>query len=178
MEGKEQEITAMILLTTSRDPSQRTRQFINELIKCIPGSAKLNRGKTPLRVIIRESPALIQVVERNGNPGEMRLYRNGRLELRMIIQGIKLLRDMHSINRRRAATLSAVGRGWAAEVISQALGIQLYPTSDPGELRGSSDAIALIAEVGGSWRLEFLDGVDLGPCGPSIIMSNVELVIK
>jgi len=178
MEGKEQEIATMILLTTSRDPSQRTRQFINELIKCIPGSTKLNRGKTPLHILIHESPTLIQVVERNGNPGEIRLYRNGRLELLMIIQGIKLLKDMHAINRRRATTLSAVGRGWVAEAISQALGIQLYPASDPGELRGSSDAIALIAEAGGSWRLEFLDGVDLGPCGPSIIMSSVKLVIK
>ncbi|GGP19192.1 rRNA maturation protein [Thermocladium modestius] len=168
----------MILITTSRNPSQRTRHFINELIKCIPGSAKLNRGKTPLRLLLGRSvdDTVIQVVERSGNPAAINVYRRGKLEIGMELRGVKLLQDMHVVRHRPASSLVMVGTAWVADALSQALGVQLYPSVDPGELRGVSDAIAVMMRTEYGWRLEFLDGLDLGPCGPAISISGVEAV--
>ncbi len=170
----------MILLTTSRNPSQRTRRFINELIKCIPGSAKLNRGKTPLRLLLGRSigDTVIQVIERSGNPAVINVYRGGRLEIGVELRGVKLLQDMHVVRHRPASSLVMVGTAWVADALSQALGVQLYPSADPGELRGVSDVIAVIVGTWDGWRLEFLDGFDLGPCGPAINISSVEAAAR
>ena len=170
----------MILLTTSRNPSQRTRHFINELLKCIPGSAKLNRGKTPLRLLLGRpiEDIVIQIVERSGNPAAINVYRGGKLEISVELRGVKLLQDMHVVRHGSASSLVMAGTSWVADALSQALGVQLYPSEDPGELRGVSDAIAVIIETRDGWRLEFLDGLDLGPCGPAINISSVEAVTR
>ncbi len=85
---------------------------------------------------------------------------------------------MHVVRHRPASSLVMVGTAWVADALSQALGgVQLYPSVDPGgELRGVSDAIAVMMRTEYGWRLEFLDGLDLGPCGPAISISGVEAV--
>nr|WP_292319269.1 hypothetical protein [Caldisphaera sp.] len=68
-----------ILITSSRDPSQRTRTFINELSSVLPDSIKITRGKLSLEdlnyIILKYNmEKLIIIGEFKGNPGRIEIY--------------------------------------------------------------------------------------------------------
>ncbi|MEO3993789.1 MAG: hypothetical protein QN229_05765 [Desulfurococcaceae archaeon TW002] len=65
-----------LLITTSREPSRRTRSFVNDLIKVIPNSIKLNRGKATyedIAAIAKRyfSYGVLIVLEKKGNPSAL-----------------------------------------------------------------------------------------------------------
>ncbi|HIP74234.1 MAG TPA: hypothetical protein EYH14_01115 [Euryarchaeota archaeon] len=68
----------MILITTSRKPSRRTRRFCRELEAVLPLSRYVNRGKAPLRLISERARAdgyyrVLIVGETKGNPSIIRV---------------------------------------------------------------------------------------------------------
>ena len=70
----------MIVLTTSRDPSRRTRSF-SKVISRFMNWRYVQRGKTNLESILNEFENVIVVREIKGNPSYMDFYRNGRKEM-------------------------------------------------------------------------------------------------
>lgn len=65
-----------LLVTTSREPSRRTRSFVNDLIKVVPDSIRFNRGKATyedLAAIVKHrfSRGVLMVLERKGNPSAL-----------------------------------------------------------------------------------------------------------
>ncbi|AFZ70198.1 putative exosome subunit/U3 small nucleolar ribonucleoprotein (snoRNP) component, contains IMP4 domain [Caldisphaera lagunensis DSM 15908] len=94
-----------ILLTSSRDPSTRTRTFINELSSVLPKSIKIGRGKLSLeelnQIILRYNiPKLIVINEYKGNPGKIQLFKPNEnskrpdLILYAIIYGVSLRKEL------------------------------------------------------------------------------------
>ncbi|HIP16961.1 MAG TPA: ribosomal biogenesis protein [Methanothermococcus okinawensis] len=83
----------MIVITTSRKPSQRTRSFVNDLARVISGRV-LTRGKTPLREILNDYPKIILVEEYKGNPGKIKFYDNIKGKLLILSVSVKLQREV------------------------------------------------------------------------------------
>jgi U3 small nucleolar ribonucleoprotein protein IMP4 len=89
-----------IIFTSSRDPPLRVRRFLNELVRVIPGSLKINRGRQSLDEIFKkalEYNARYLVIFRivKGNPAELKvidLY-NNYVKYIFNIKGVTLLSD-------------------------------------------------------------------------------------
>ncbi len=69
-----------ILLTSSRDPSTRTRTFMNELSSVLPNSVKITRGKLSLEDLNQMALnynilKLVMINEYKGNPGKIQLFK-------------------------------------------------------------------------------------------------------
>ncbi|AEH06265.1 Brix domain-containing protein [Methanothermococcus okinawensis] len=83
----------MVVITTSRKPSQRTRSFVNDLARIL--SIKiLNRGKSPLGDILSEYDKLIVVEEYKGNPGKIKFYDIAKNKIISILISAKLQREV------------------------------------------------------------------------------------
>jgi len=70
----------MLLITTSRRPSHKTRRFCNSL-KILPHSYRKNRGSSSIKDLLNSSyqdgfSRCIIVNTRHGNPAEMVFYKN------------------------------------------------------------------------------------------------------
>ena len=83
----------MMVITTSRKPSQRTRSFVNDLARILNAKI-LTRGKTPLKDILNEYSKLIVVEEYKGNPGKIKFYDVNRNKIISILISAKLLREV------------------------------------------------------------------------------------
>lgn len=93
----------MLFITTSRRPSIRTRTFIKELERAIPGSKRIVRGKKSLddlkEMMIRYGVSKLLVVDtKKGNPAVLRFYELSLPYLKLIcslyIRGISLQVDV------------------------------------------------------------------------------------
>lgn len=101
------------LLTTSRDPSPRTRSFVRDLARVIPWSFHFTRGSCSLNDIADELATLgiiraMIIHERKGNPSRAAFYKlvDGKLverDYRVRIKGITLAREL---NRGRSVFTS------------------------------------------------------------------------
>ncbi len=72
-------VSPRILITTSRNPTQRIRTFCNDLTRAIPGSLKISRGKSSLTNLaekaLEHETKRVTVVERwKSNLGKIRLF--------------------------------------------------------------------------------------------------------
>ena len=83
----------MIVITTSRKPSQRTRSFTNDLARVLSGRI-LTRGKTPLREILNSYPKIILIEEYKGNPGKIKFYNIAKGKLLILFISTKLQREV------------------------------------------------------------------------------------
>lgn len=98
----------IILLTTSHNPSYRTRSFIKDLASCLPGIIRVHRGKKTLLQLALEARRygakyVMVIGEKKGNPSLIRIYRI-KLSLdkksimehivSIILKGIKLSREI------------------------------------------------------------------------------------
>jgi len=94
-----------ILITSSRDPSQRTRTFINEISSVLPNSIKITRGKLSLEdlnyIILKYNiEELIIIGEFKGNPGRIEIYipnknyDRPKKSFEMIINGVTLRKEL------------------------------------------------------------------------------------
>ncbi len=67
----------MIVISTSRDPSQRTRSFCKVIARFM-NWRYIQRGKKGIEELINEHPEIILVREIKGNPAFLDFYRKGR----------------------------------------------------------------------------------------------------
>ena len=109
----------MILVTTSRKPSPRTRTFSRDFAQAL-GAEYFTRGKANLRQVFSllrdEGDVLVMIKERRGNPSLIEVYRRGERVL-----ALKLARAMlnREITRRYG-----YGEGKLASKLARALGTE------------------------------------------------------
>ncbi len=111
----------MILITTTRRPSKRTRSFIRDLSHVIPASKRRNRGKMSMEdlngLAIREGAERVIVVgTQMGNPSSLTFYEPSPSHLRPIssvrLEGVSLRREVTS---RRAPHVRRLGIAYSHE---------------------------------------------------------------
>lgn len=93
-----------LIITTSREPSRRTRSFVNDLIRVVPNSIKFNRGKATyadLAVIAKRSSShgILMILEKKGNPSALAYLvpentANLVRKYLLLISSLKLLREV------------------------------------------------------------------------------------
>jgi U3 small nucleolar ribonucleoprotein protein IMP4 len=94
-----------LLVTTSREPSRRTRSFVKDLVPAIPHAVRVNRGKATYSELAVRATSLgaygvLIVLERKGNPSALLYAEPEGLQLRKLfllkISGVSLLREIPS----------------------------------------------------------------------------------
>jgi|Deesub1362A_J573_1020465.scaffolds.fasta_scaffold00115_74 rRNA maturation protein Rpf1 len=105
----------MILITTSRKPSNRTRSFCKDLQKAIPGSVYKTRGKARLQDLLHQERT-VYVTESKGNPRTIEIYEKGKRLLHIVITGVKLSREGRRMTEAKIGKLS--------KLISEKLGTE------------------------------------------------------
>jgi U3 small nucleolar ribonucleoprotein protein IMP4 len=174
-----------IVLTSSRDPSVRMRQFLNDLEDSLPNATKLNRGRMPMgdlvsRAIELGARSVVYVTSRGGNPGRMLFMRimGGHahwLPYTVGILGVKLTVDMglrFSFDKPRTGIIASTHRTELLDVLGEVLHLPHLVTNDVEALRGTHDVVILVTR---EWRgqvIQWLDGRTLGPRGPLIRCSG------
>jgi U3 small nucleolar ribonucleoprotein protein IMP4 len=97
-----------LLVTTSREPSRRTRSFVKDLVLAIPHAVRVNRGKATYSELAVRATSLgaygvLIVLERKGNPSALLYAEPEGLQLRKLfllkISGVSLLREIPSSQR-------------------------------------------------------------------------------
>ncbi len=92
-----------LIITTSREPSRRTRSFVKDLVLAIPHAEKLNRGKATLSdlnnfIVRRGAYGLVMVLEKKANPSALVFYLPGEKEIKRAlmvrIKSVKLGREI------------------------------------------------------------------------------------
>ncbi|MCX8184962.1 MAG: hypothetical protein RMI56_02315 [Sulfolobales archaeon] len=92
-----------LLITTSREPSRRTRSFVKDLSLAVPHSLKLNRGKATYGELAGRASSLgaygvLLVLEKKGNPSALLFAKQDGLELKKVfllrLAGVSLLREI------------------------------------------------------------------------------------
>lgn len=92
-----------LLITTSREPSRRTRSFVKDLVLAVPHAVKVNRGKATYSDLAVRATSLgaygvLIVLERKGNPSALLYAEPEGLHLRKLfllkVSGVSLLREV------------------------------------------------------------------------------------
>jgi rRNA maturation protein Rpf1 len=182
----------VILITTSRHPSARTRSLCNDLARMIPDSMRINRGKLSndgLLALASEKGArtLVVIDSHMGNPSVIsftsvqRDHRSG-ASLKLFIVRVRLQRELLSETKiyrsKKLMVLKGVG-GVGLErltkMLASFLGGNLIETTDEGKLQGEfgERRVTLTAEErSGEIILKFLDTKSLGEHGPQITVKK------
>lgn len=92
----------MILITTSRRPTNRVRTLCNELTRCLPQSVRVNRGKLSIEGVAEKAAEIgadkVLIIDRwKGGPGKMKFFKVDEKLIAfppvMFIRGVKLQRE-------------------------------------------------------------------------------------
>ena len=182
-----------VALSSSRDPSIRVRQFLNELAEAIPNSVKINRGRMSLddlvvRAIEHRAKYILYVMTRKGNPLAIKFIEINEKEatyrwLPYVIKliGVKLIVDMpvrRAIKKKaRSAIIVMLDYHEVGDLLSQILNIPAVQTRNLDQFQGKYDTIIVVRPVYNrpdfTGEIQFLDGEDFGPIGPIIRISRV-----
>jgi U3 small nucleolar ribonucleoprotein protein IMP4 len=104
-----------ILITTSRNPTQRIRTFCNDLTHTLPNSIRINRGKSSLNTLAEkalehEAERIIIADRWKGNLGKIQLFTLGDTGLIQFypiiyVKSVKLRRDFGHTRGKTAKSL-------------------------------------------------------------------------
>ena len=143
----------MILLTTSRRPTERIRTFCRDLACSIPDVVRVNRGKMSLdgvgeKAIELDADKIIIVDRWHGGPGKISLFQisNGLKPVMptMVMSNIRLKRELNERTSRICASAITVapnipsGLKKAAESLSKFLSLPLLSLDDAVESHRAS----------------------------------------
>ncbi len=182
--------TVRIVMTSSRDPSVRVRQFLNELEISIPNSIKINRGRMSIDDIIVKALELgaklvLYVACRRGNPHVVKFIRvneSGCEWLPYVIElaSVKLLVDMpirRAVKRRpRSGIIVMTDYHELADILMQTLELPVVSMRDIEPLRGKYESLIVVRPIrrdDASCEVQFVDGEDFGPRGPIVRVRNI-----
>ncbi len=102
----------LLLITTSRSPSPRSRSLLNAMALSIP-CTKLSRGKTNmsslLRLSVERGEGLATIFEKFGNPAGFRVVWPGRTEELYTFDGFRAMSGIRSLTR--GEPVSRINRG-------------------------------------------------------------------
>lgn len=111
----------MILITTTRRPSRRTRSFVRDLYHVVPDSMRRNRGKMSMEdlngLAIKEGADRVIIVgTQRGNPSFLAFYEPSPFRLKPIslvrLDGVSLRRE---VTDRRAPCARRLGIVYSSE---------------------------------------------------------------
>ena len=175
-----------LIVTTSREPSRRTRSFVKDLVLAIPHSIKFNRGKSTLHdlrnvIIDKGAYGLLMIYEKKANPSALVYYEAAGIELKKVyllkITSVKLGREIRDYQRplgikTLVINVANVEEGLPSQT-AEALVRILKPTIYQGEppLR----SIEIVITGGESEAIvTFICTSSDRPCGPSFKIVGVK----
>ncbi len=171
-----------ILLTTSRNPSRRTRTLIKDLVHVIPKATRISRGTKNLYELAAEALAssntlLVIISTRKGNPGTISFFRvteQGffQFPLELSLKGVKLRYEITRQRMPRGDTLLILPISPLSpriqsfcEMLSE---IFEAPLIERLQTAGTSSTIMKIEESNNIIRLTFTRGVPDKEVGPQL----------
>ncbi len=182
-----------IALSSSRDPSVRTRQFLNELAEAIPNSVRINRGRMSIDELVvhaieKGARYVMYIMTKKGNPLAIKFieidkkratYRWLPFVIKLI--GVKLIVDMpirRAVKRKaKSAIIVMLDYHEVGDILTQILNIPAIQTRDLDQFQRKYDTIIVVRPVYDrpdfTGEIQFLDGEDFGPKGPIIRISKV-----
>ncbi|AAL64024.1 ribosomal biogenesis protein [Pyrobaculum aerophilum] len=170
-----------VIITTSREPSKKTLELVNDLVNSLPGTSKIVRGKKSFITLLEEAVAcgaryIAFIWERRGMPFALLFYDVINREWKpymLKISGIKTRREFPVFISRRPPAKSAVivdlSEGEVGDIFTEIFGYPILYSLDA--VRGLFDTVVLIRRTDG-YLVELL-GSDLGPRASSIRIKKV-----
>jgi U3 small nucleolar ribonucleoprotein protein IMP4 len=151
-----------LLITTSRRPSRRTRTFVKELNRVLPGSFKINRGKLGLNeirdlMIKRGINKLLVVDTRKGNPSKLTflsLSPEG-LDRKLIIEVLGTALQINKKQRRLLSNILDIKVDGVPNELSKVLSYFLFPSTNLAS--SGVDGYLKIKLDNDVFTIEFLD---------------------
>ncbi|RLG53207.1 MAG: hypothetical protein DRN96_00630 [Thermoproteota archaeon] len=185
----------MILITTSRRPTQRIRSFIKDLARSIPNAVKRNRGKAStedlcIEAVARGLPRVLIVERWKGNPGMLRFILAAprlceQIRIAFILKGITLSREIGLKSRRKTdkreliiAAPSNAGKESQtlceelAFCLGEHIAVEHINISRKPEGYEEYSVLALTAWNQG-WKFTFYDGETWDETGPRFTIKGV-----
>ncbi len=175
-----------LIITTSREPSRRTRSFVKDLVLAVPHSIKLNRGKSTLYdlrdIMVNEGAyGLVMIYEKKANPSALVYYEAAGVELKKVyllkITSVRLGREIRDYQkplgiRTLVINVANIEEGLPSQA-AEALVRILKPTIYHNEPPHRSIEIVITggeSEVG----VTFICTSSDRPCGPSFKIVGVK----
>lgn len=186
----------MILITTSRHPSARTRSLCNDLAIMIPNSTRINRGKMNNEELLALASAkgartIVAIDSHMGNPSGITFTSIQRehhigASLKFRIAGVRLQRELMSENRiyrnKKLIVLKSKGGAGLEQFIKMLAGFLkgdlIEATGDRKlECELGKTYVALKAEeASGEIILKFVDSNSLAEYGPRITLKREDVL--
>ncbi len=177
----------MILLTTSRRPTERIRTFCRDLANSIPDAVRVNRGKMSLdgvaeKAIEVEANRVVVVDRWQGGPGRISLYRLGSSGLDfvpplMLIKGIRLRREFKNVKKRGQSSVITFSTENSSALeniacqLSQFFGLPFHSLDDVTEKHVA--AMHLSFDHSGCLQLTFKRLQRMVEIGPRVTLSKL-----
>lgn len=175
------ERSCKVVITTSRLPSKKTLELVNDLVNSLPGTCKIVRGKRSFTALLEEAVVrgaryMAFIWDRRGMPSALLFYDviNRSWKPYMLkISGIKTRREYPVFIARRPPAENAVivdlAGGEVGDIFVEIFGYPMLYSLDV--VKGLFDTVVLIRRADG-YLVEFLGG-DLGPRASSIKIKKV-----
>ncbi|MEM1597758.1 MAG: ribosomal biosynthesis protein [Pyrobaculum sp.] len=171
-----------VVITTSRLPSKKTLEVVNDLVNSLPGTRKIVRGKKSFFDLLEEAVGcgaryIAFIWDRRGMPSALVFYDvvNKMWKPYMLkISGVKTRREYHALVVRRPPAKSAVvvdlAGGELGDIFTEVFRYPLVYELD--RVKGLFDTVVLIRREEGGYLVEIL-GEDLGPRASAIKIKKV-----
>ncbi len=167
-----------LIITTSREPSRRTRSFLKDLVQTIPASIRFNRGKMTLQDLAslarrKGAYGVLIILERKANPSAL-LYAEPKpegLERKALLKiwSVSLTREIPDYQvplgiGRLVLNPKSVPEGGLAGDVADALATMFRPLLTDKEILNAVEVI--IGEGEGGVKVSFICTSTGRPCGP------------
>jgi len=180
------------IITTCRRPGRRIRSFVKDLVKVLPGSIRVTRGKQSLDdlAVLAQSldVDLIMIVDSmKGNPARFRFFEvksfaYEELSFKILLSGIKLIREISEpdlpprVNNCIIATYENVHEniGFLCEKLAELFDLPYIEAKSVELLRGMADVIMWISpSKRDSAKITFINGKSGRTIGPILRVRKV-----
>lgn len=176
----------MILITTTRRPSRRTRSFVRDLYHVIPASKRINRGKMSMEdlneLAIREGMDRVIVVgTKRGNPSFLAFYEPSPSYLKPLsilkLDGVSLRREVCDKRapyaRRLGIVYSHEDLEDEARILARSLGTTILARSLEALHPGMCEVVFLLRQEGERMRGTFYNVRPIEELGPRMSISEI-----
>lgn len=177
----------MILITTTRRPSRRTRSLVRDLYHVLPNSKRRNRGKMSLEdlneLALREGiDRVIVVATQRGNPSSLMFYEPTPALLKPIsvmkLNGVSLRREITEkrapYSRKLCVAFSPEGLKREADVLGRSFNAPSFRSeiNELALLKGSCD-VAFFLSIEGGLKGSFYKVTPTEELGPRFRISEI-----
>jgi len=175
-----------LIITTSREPSRRTRSFVKELTLAVPHSIKFNRGKSTLIdlkniAVSKNAYGLLMIYEIKANPSALVYYRVSDVELKRIyllkIASVRLGREIREYQKPlgiKSLVMSPVNLGSGLPILAAEAIVEIFkPSLYQGDPPLRAVEVVLVGNSNGM-DVSFICTSSERPCGPSFKVMSVK----